>query len=77
MAKEAVENVHEKCKVPEDWRTGLIVSMYGKGKEMHNTQGNTSAESYYEITEMILDKRLRERVKHEFGEEPNMIRYVE
>ena len=32
----------KQCKVPEDWRTGLIVPIWKrKGKEMHKTHGST------------------------------------
>ena len=45
------------CKVPEDWRIGLIVPIWKrKGGIM-------------KLQERILDKRLREKVEHKLGEE--------
>ena len=60
--------------MPEDWRAGLIFPIWKrKGREMHKTHGKyrgiTLPNHIMKLLERILDKRLRERVEHELGEE--------
>ena len=70
MDKEAVENMHEQCQVPEDWRTGLIVTIWkGDAQDPGKYGGITLLSHIMKLLERILGKRLRERVEHELGEE--------
>ena len=71
MDKEAVERMHEITQ--SAGRLADRVNCPRMEKEMRCTrprevQRNNSAESYYEILERILDKRLRERVEYKLRE---------
>ena len=62
----------KQCKVPEDWRTGLIVPIWkrkGDAQDPGKYKGITMLSHIMKLQERILDKRLRERVEHELGEE--------
>ena len=52
-AKRLLNTCMKQCKVPEDWRTGLIVPIYKTERRCtipREVQRNNSAESYYETT---------------------------
>ena len=62
----------KQCKVPEDWRTGLIVPIWkrkGDAQDPGKYRGITLPSHIMKLLERILDKRLRERVEPELGEE--------
>ena len=62
----------KQCKVPEDWRTGLIVPIWkrkGDAQDPGKYRGITLLSHIMKLLDMILDKRLRERVEPELGEE--------
>ena len=62
----------KQCKVPEDWRTGLIVPIWkrkGDAQDPGKYRGITLLSHIMKLLERILDKRLRERVEPELGEE--------
>ena len=61
------------CKVPEDWRIGLIVPIWkrkGDAQDPGKYRGITLLSHIMKLLERILDKRLREKVvEHKLGEE--------
>ena len=60
------------CKVPEDWWTGLIVPIWkrkGDAQDPAKYRGITLLSHILKLPERILDKRLRERIEQELGEE--------
>ena len=60
------------CKVPEDWRIGLIVPILKRKGDAQDTgkyRGITLLSHIMKLLEMILEKRLREKVEHKLGEE--------
>ena len=60
------------CKVPQDWRTGLIVHIWkrkGDAQDPGKYRGITVQSHIMKLPERSLDKRLRERVEPELGEE--------
>ena len=62
----------KQCKVPEDWRTGLFVSIWKRNVDAQDPgkyRGITLLSHIMKLLERILDKRLRERVEPELGEE--------
>ena len=62
----------KQCKVPEDWRTGLIVptwKMKGDAQDSGKYRGITLLSHIMKLLERIMDKRLRERVEHKLCEE--------
>ena len=62
----------KQCKVPEDWWTGLIVPIWkrkGDTQDPGKYRGITLLSHIMKLLERILDKRLRERVEPELGEE--------
>ena len=61
-----------RCKVPEDWRIGLIVPIWkrkGDAQDPGKYRGITLLSHIMKLLERILDKRLREKVEHKLGEE--------
>ena len=64
MDKEAAQHIHEAMHSAEDWRTGKGDAQ-GPGKY----RGITLLSHITKLLERILDKRLRERVEHNLGEE--------
>ena len=62
----------KQCKVPEDYRTGLIVPIWkrkGDAQYLGKYRGVTLLSHTMKLLERILDKRLRERFEQELGEE--------
>ena len=62
----------KQCKVTEDWRTGLIVPIWKRKGDAQDTgkyRGITLLSHIMKLLERILDNMLRERVKHNLGEE--------
>ena len=60
------------CKVPEDWRIGLIIPIWkGKGdaQDPGKYRGITLLSHIMKLLERILNKRLREKVEHKLGED--------
>ena len=60
------------CKVPEDWRIGLIVAIWkrkGDPQDPGKYRGITLLSNIMKLLERILDKRLREKVELKLGEE--------
>ena len=60
------------CKVPEDWRIGLIVPIWkrkGDAQDPWKYRGITLLSHIMKLLERILDERLREKVEHKLGEE--------
>ena len=60
------------CKVPEDWRIGLIVPIWkrkGDAQDPGKYRGITLLSHVMKLLERILDKRLREKVEHKLSEE--------
>ena len=59
-------------KVPEEWRTGLIVPIWKKKGDVQDPgkyRGITLLSHIMKLLERILDGRIRKRVEQEFGEE--------
>ena len=70
--KRLLNTCMKQCKVPEDWRTRLIVpiwKMKGDAQDPGKYRGITLLSHIMKLLERILDKRLRERVEQELGEE--------
>ena len=70
--KRLLNTCMKQCKVPEDWRTGLIVPIWkrkGDAQDPGKYTGITLLSHIMKLLERILDKRLRERVEPELGEE--------
>ena len=70
--KRLLNTCMKQCKVPEDWRTGLIVPIWkrkGDAQDPGKYRGITLLSHIMKLLERILDKRLRERVEPELGEE--------
>ena len=62
----------KQCTVPEDRRTGLIVPIWKRKVDAQDPgkyRGITLLSHIIKLLEMILDKRLRDRVEPELGEE--------
>ena len=63
----------KQCKVPEDWRTGLIVPIWKRKEDAQDPGKNRGitllSHVMKSLERMILDQRLRERVEQELGEE--------
>ena len=62
----------KQCKVPEDWRTRLIVTIWKRKGDAQDTgkyRGITLLSHIMKLLERILDKMLRERFEHNLGEE--------
>ncbi len=61
----------KQCKVPEDWRTRLIVLIWkrtGDAQDPGKYRGITLLSHIIKLLERIMDKRLRERIEKEVGE---------
>ena len=73
MDKASVNTYMKQCKVPEDWRTGLIVPIWKRKEDAQDPgkyRGTTLLSHIMKLRlERIMDKRLRERVEHNLGEE--------
>ena len=71
--KRLLNTCMKQCKVPEDWRTGLIVPVWKRKEDAQDPgkyRGITLLSRIMKyLLERILDKRLHERVEHELGEE--------
>ena len=70
--KRLLNTCMKQCKVPEDWRTGLLVPIWkrkGDAQDPGKYRGITLLSHIMKLLERILDKRLRERVEPELGEE--------
>ena len=70
--KRLLNTCMKQCKVPEDWRTGVIVPICkqkGDAQDPGKYRGLTLLSHIMKLLERILDKRLRERVEPELGEE--------
>ena len=70
--KKLMNTCRKQCKVPEDWRTGLIVPIWkrkGDAQDPWNYRGITLLSHIMELLEMILDKSVHERVELELVEE--------
>ena len=70
--KRLLNTCMKQCKVPEDWRTWLIVPIWkrkGDAQDPGKYRGITVLSHIMKLLERILDKRLRERVERELGEE--------
>ena len=64
-------------KVPEEWRTGLIVSMWKKKGELpapRKYRGITLVSHTMKLLKRILDGRIRKRIEQELGEEQHGFR---
>ena len=64
--KRLLNTFMKQCKVPEDWRTGLIVPIWkrkGDAQDPGKYRGVTLLSHIMKLLERILDKRLRERVE--------------
>ena len=75
--KRLLNTCMKQCKVPEDWRTGLNVPIWkrkGDAQDPGKYRGITLLSHIMKLLERILDKRLRERVERELGEEQLGIR---
>ena len=62
----------KQCKVPEDWRTVIIIPIWKRKGDAQDTgkyRGITLLSHIMKLLERILDKRLHERVEHELREE--------
>ena len=62
----------KQCKVSEHWWTGLIVPIWkrkGDAQDPGKYRGITLLSHIMTLLEMILDKRLHERVEHNLGDE--------
>ena len=70
--KRLLNTCMKQCKVPEDWRTGLLVPIWkqkGDAQDPWKYRGITLLCHIMKLLERILDKRLRERIEPELGEE--------
>ena len=58
-------------KVPEEWRTGLIVPIWKKGDVQNpgKYRGITLLSHTMKLLERILDVRIRKKIEQELGEE--------
>ena len=71
--KRLLNTCMKQCKVPEDWRTGLIVPIWerkGDAQDPGKYRGITLLSHIMKLLERILDNRLLERVEQELVEEP-------
>ena len=63
--KRLLNTYMKQCKVPEDWRTGIIVPIWkrkGDAQDPGKYRGITLLSHIMKLLERILDKMLRERV---------------
>ena len=72
LTKRLMNTCMKQCKVPEDWRTGLIVPIWkrkGDAQDPGKYRGITLLSHIMKLLERILDKRLREIVEPGLVEE--------
>ena len=59
-------------RIPKEWRMGLIVPIWKKTGDVHNTgkyRDITLLSQVLTLLERVLDVRIRRRVEGDFGEE--------
>jgi len=75
--KRLLNTCMRQSKVPEEWRTGLIVPIWKKKGDVQDSEkyrGITLLIHIMKLLERILDVRIRKKVEQELGEEQQGIR---
>ena len=75
--KRLLNTCMRQSKVPEEWRTGLIVSMWKKKGDLPapgKYRGTTLVSHTMKLLKSILDGRIRKRIEQELGEEQHGFR---
>ena len=75
--KRLLNTCMRQSKVPEEWRTGLIVSMRKKKGDLpapRKYRGITLKSHTMKLLKRILDGRIRKKIKQELGEEQHGFR---